>query len=89
MRGRVEGVGPTTAAELAGTSTLAIATIEKALLALEAEGFVMRGLFTPHAAGISGTVEPVVEWCERRLLASIHRYTVNRMRAEIEPRRLT
>ena len=25
------------------------------------------------------------EWCERRLLARIHRYTVNRLRAEIEP----
>ncbi len=25
------------------------------------------------------------EWCERRLLARIHRYTVKRLRAEIEP----
>ena len=28
---------------------------------------------------------PVVEWCDRRLLARIHRYTLNRLRAEIEP----
>ncbi len=26
-----------------------------------------------------------IEWCERRLLARIHRYTVARLRAEIEP----
>ena len=48
-----------------------------ALAALEAEGFAMRGRFTPGAAA--------EEWCERRLLARIHRYTVKRLRAEIEP----
>jgi ATP-dependent Lhr-like helicase len=37
----------------------------------------MRGRFTPDAREL--------EWCERRLLARIHRYTVNRLRAEIEP----
>ena len=37
----------------------------------------MRGRFTPGAAA--------EEWCERRLLARIHRYTVKRLRAEIEP----
>ncbi len=26
-----------------------------------------------------------MEWCDRRLLARIHRYTLNRLRAEIEP----
>lgn len=29
--------------------------------------------------------ENTTEWCERRLLARIHRYTVERLRAEIEP----
>ncbi len=85
VRGRMEGVGPTTAAGLAGTSALAIATVDKALLALEAEGFVLRGQFTTAAAVTAATEEPVVDWCERRLLARIHRYTINRMRAEIEP----
>jgi ATP-dependent Lhr-like helicase len=37
----------------------------------------MRGRFTPGATG--------EEWCERRVLARIHRYTVNRLRREIEP----
>jgi ATP-dependent Lhr-like helicase len=47
------------------------------LLALEGQGRVLRGKFTP------GTDE--LEWCDRRLLARIHRYTLNRLRAEIEP----
>ena len=50
--------------------------IAGALAALEAEGFAMRGRFTPAGAE---------EWCERRLLARVHGYTVKRLRAEIEP----
>ncbi len=37
----------------------------------------MRGQFTADAAQL--------EWCERRLLARIHRYTIQTLRAEIEP----
>src|SRR5207237_762307 len=48
-----------------------------ALTALETEGFAMRGRFTPGAE--------TEEWCERRLLARIHRYTVGRLLAEIQP----
>jgi ATP-dependent Lhr-like helicase len=48
-----------------------------AFAALEAEGFALRGRFT--ADGLEE------EWCERRLLARIHRYTVKRLRADIEP----
>ena len=44
---------------------------------LESEGFVLRGQFTSDAAD--------TEWCERRLLARIHRYTIRTLRAEIEP----
>jgi ATP-dependent Lhr-like helicase len=51
--------------------------ISTALTALEVEGFALAGSFTP------GGRER--EWCERRLLARIHRYTVKRLRAEIEP----
>mgnify|MGYP000253431520 CR=1 FL=1 len=77
LRARLQGLGPTTVAALAQTLALAGADIEHALLALEGEGFAMRGRFTPGAA--------TEEWCERRLLARIHRYTVQRLRAEIEP----
>jgi ATP-dependent Lhr-like helicase len=77
VRGRLEGEGPVTQAALAGALGLGALQIAGALAALEAEGFAMRGRFTP------GAVED--EWCERRLLARIHRYTVKRLRAEIEP----
>ena len=79
LRGRLTGSGPVTAPTLATLTGLDLARIEAALAALEAEGFAMRGRFTPEVA--AGTVE----WCERRLLARIHRYTVKRLRAEIEP----
>src|SRR5439155_19404368 len=56
---------------------LAPTDIAAALAALQQEGFALRGRFTPGAAA--------EEWCERRLLARVHRYTLNRLRAEIEP----
>ena len=78
VRGRLEGVGPTTSAAIAASLGLPVSSIESALARLQAEGFAMRGQFTPGAVAEG-------EWCERRLLARIHRYTVKRLRAEIEP----
>ncbi|HEU4836888.1 MAG TPA: DEAD/DEAH box helicase [Pyrinomonadaceae bacterium] len=77
IRGRLEGLGPVTADQLVASSGLNNLEIETALLKLEAEGFVIRGKFTP------GTT--VTEWSARRLLARIHSYTLNRLRQEIEP----
>ncbi|HET6645880.1 MAG TPA: hypothetical protein VFH01_01045, partial [Pyrinomonadaceae bacterium] len=77
IRGRLEGLGPVTAKGLAASAGLAVVDVDRALLKLEAEGFVLRGRFTP------GTEE--TEWCARRLLARIHSYTLNRLRQEIEP----
>jgi ATP-dependent Lhr-like helicase len=77
IRGRLEGLGPVTAEQLVASSGLNKLEIETALLKLEAEGFVIRGKFTP------GTT--VTEWSARRLLARIHSYTLNRLRQEIEP----
>ncbi len=76
IRSRMELLGPTTAAELATPLGLAPETVTIALLALEQQGAVMRGDFTG-----SGDAQ----WCERRRLARIHRYTRERKRAEIEP----
>jgi len=76
VRGRLEGLGPVTAASIADSLGLPVADIDIALTALQTEGFAMRGRFTESATD---------EWCERRLLARIHRYTVKRLRAEIEP----
>jgi ATP-dependent helicase Lhr and Lhr-like helicase len=77
LRGRLEGLGPVTENALAAPLGLASNDIAAALAALQTEGFAMRGRFTPQAAAD--------EWCERRLLARIHSYTVRRLRAEIEP----
>jgi ATP-dependent Lhr-like helicase len=77
LRGRLQGLGPTSSAELASELQLAIAAVDAALVALEAEGFVMQGQFSPEAA------QP--QWCERRLLARIHRYTIRSLREQIEP----
>ncbi len=77
LRGRLEGQGPATQAALAAALGRETGGIAAALMALEAEGFALRGRFTGR-----GEAE---EWCERRLLARIHRYTINRLRAEIEP----
>ncbi|HSE18000.1 MAG TPA: DEAD/DEAH box helicase [Pyrinomonadaceae bacterium] len=77
IRGRLEGLGPVTIDQLVTSSGLNSLEIETALLKLEAEGFVIRGKFTP---GTTAT-----EWSARRLLARIHSYTLNRLRQEIEP----
>jgi ATP-dependent Lhr-like helicase len=77
VRGRMEVVGPVTSGALENLFRLPLSEIERALLALEGEGFILRGKFHPDAAEI--------EWCDRRLLARIHRLTINRLRAEIQP----
>jgi len=77
VRGRMEVCGPITAAELSDILILPRSDSEAALLALEAEGFVLRGKFRPHATD--------QEWCDRRLLARVHRLTIDRLRAEIQP----
>jgi ATP-dependent Lhr-like helicase len=77
VRGRLEVVGPTTAQAVARELGVPSGDVDVALAALEHEGFALRGQFTP---GVSD-----LEWCERRLLARIHRYTLDRLRKEIEP----
>jgi ATP-dependent helicase Lhr and Lhr-like helicase len=77
LRGRLEGQGPLSEAALAAPLGMEPGDIAAALAALQTEGFALRGRFTPGAGAD--------EWCERRLLARIHHYTVKRLRAEIEP----
>jgi ATP-dependent Lhr-like helicase len=77
LRGRLGITGPTTAAQLAASLNVSESDADVALAALEGEGVVLRGRFTAEG--------PALEWCDRRLLARIHRYTLNRLRAEIEP----
>ena len=77
LRSRLTGLGPTPAATLSASLALPQSDIDFALVKLETEGYVMRGRFSPHA------IEE--EWCERHLLARIHRYTIGKLRREIEP----
>ncbi|UDI92324.1 DEAD/DEAH box helicase [Pseudomonas sp. IAC-BECa141] len=77
IRARLGAFGPLPLAAIAKPLALMPASVHQALARLEHEGYVLRGHFTPGS-----TVE---EWCERHLLARIHRYTVKRLRREIEP----
>jgi ATP-dependent Lhr-like helicase len=74
-------LGPFTASELAALTGLDPSTVESGLARLEAAGTILRGHFTDRevAAGDG------VEWCERHVLARIHRQTLARLRREIEP----
>ncbi len=77
VRGRVGALGPVTAGQLAAPLKAKVPDVLAALARMEVEGAVMRGQFS---AGNNA-----LEWCDRRLLARIHRYTVKRLRKEIEP----
>ncbi len=79
VRGWMESTGSTTSEQLANRLHLAPEDVHTALLQLEAEGQVLRGRFRSSAAA------GAVEWCDRRLLARIHRLTVGRLRKEIQP----
>jgi ATP-dependent Lhr-like helicase len=77
VRSRLEGLGPVTSESLADSLCIPRAEIDVALAALAAQGVAMSGAFTPSG--------PPQEWCDRALLARIHRYTMQRLRQEIEP----
>ncbi|MDY6983262.1 MAG: hypothetical protein SV422_09250, partial [Pseudomonadota bacterium] len=82
LRGRLEGLGPVTAKELAASINAELSQVTFALGALEAEGFVFQGHYTPLTARGGATDK---EWCERRLLHRIHRYTIDAHRESIKP----
>ncbi|MGC1549877.1 MAG: DEAD/DEAH box helicase [Rhodanobacter sp.] len=77
VRNRLGGLGPVTVASMAQSFAIDAGDIDVALHKLQSEGYVMQGSFTLDATD--------TEWCERHLLARIHRYTVGRLRREIEP----
>lgn len=77
VHGWVQCTGPTTAAALSARIGLPEPRVDAALAALEGAGTVLRGRFAADGEA--------TEWCERRLLARIHRLTLGRLRREIEP----
>ncbi len=76
VRGRLQASGPVTASSIGRVLGLERNLVDASLAALEGEGFALRGTFR------TGSTE--TEWCERGLLARIHRYTLSRLRKEIE-----
>jgi len=76
LRGWMLHLGPTVNTELQDLLDLSASEIDQALFNLEASGMILRGHYRT-------TTE--IEWCERRLLARIHRLTVGKLRKEIEP----
>ena len=86
IRGRLSGLGPASAADLAKdlegggpTGVVAETALEIALTTLQGEGFAMQGHFLPGSRG------GPAQWCERRLLQRIHRYTIDQHRKHIKP----
>ncbi len=77
VRGWIDALGPVTVPALARRLGLEGGAVASALARLEMDGAVLRGRFVPGAGE--------EEWCERRLLARIHRGTLGRLRREIDP----
>ncbi len=82
VTGWMSHVGPITATQLGDTLGLPAPDISAALLRMEASGTVLRGNFS---GAVVDTQDHEIEWCERRLLARIHRLTVATLRKQIEP----
>ena len=78
VTGWMSHIGPTTRTGLGELLDLSPSEVEKALLRMEASGSILRGKFTD-------TVANETEWCDRRLLARIHRLTVSTLRKQVEP----
>jgi ATP-dependent helicase Lhr and Lhr-like helicase len=95
VTGWMSCLAPATASQLGSLVGLPASEIEKALLRMEASGAVLRGQFTdaasrasrprPHEPEPQTQEPPALEWCERRLLARIHRLTVATLRKQIKP----
>ena len=83
LQGWLAHTGPVTEGELAAALGLSREDVESALLRLEASGAILRGVFKGDAASGPGSTER--QWCDRRLLARIHRLTLGRLRREIAP----
>jgi ATP-dependent Lhr-like helicase len=77
VSGWIAHSGPVTANQLATLIALPASDIDKSFLRLESRGVVLRGKFTDPAS-------PETEWCERRLLARIHRLTLGGLRKQIQ-----
>ncbi len=84
LRGHSEVRGPMTASALGALLALRAVDVDRGFRQLEGSGFILRGRFTPgRTTSQAGDDED--EFCDRRLLARIHRLTLDRLRREIDP----
>lgn len=74
LRCRLSASPPMNTQALANPLGLSPTAIESALCALEAEGSVLRGSFTK---------KETAEWCDRRILARIHRTRIYEQRKQV------
>ena len=79
VQGWLAHLGPATTTELSACLGLDVGDVDEAMLRIEATGWALRGRFRSSAS------DPGLEWCERRLLARIHRLTLGTLRREIAP----
>jgi len=96
MRGRMPYSGPVTASHWASLFQIDTSRLSASLMAIESDGTVMRGHYTQSGffdeqgnvrRAIDHGEDPTreIEWCDRRLLARIHRYTLEGLRRRIQP----
>nr|HEV7954110.1 DEAD/DEAH box helicase [Candidatus Acidoferrales bacterium] len=78
VTGWMSHVGPITSSMLSAFLGISASEIDKTFLRLEGSGSILRGRFT-------NTTGEETEWCERRLLARIHRLTLGSLRSQIQP----
>jgi ATP-dependent Lhr-like helicase len=86
VQGWIAHLGPTTAPEIGELLGLPASEVDKALLRIEASGAILRGNFRPAGSRPAASANALdTEWCERRLLARIHRLTLATLRKQIAP----
>ena len=76
LRSRLETLGPVTTQQLAESLALTEPHVQAALLALEQQGFVFRGQFLDAGSA--------TQWCERHLLARLHRQHLQHKRQRVQ-----
>ena len=81
LRGWLDSSGPLRESDLAALLAVPASRVAAGLARLEGEGQVLRGRFTSAARDEAAEIE----WCNRRVLARIHRLTLGRLRREIAP----
>ena len=79
LRSRLSGLGPVSLGTLCEDLAVPVARVEAGLLALQSEGYALV-MDNGQAQSEQGKT-----WCERRLLARIHRYSRERRRRAARP----